>query len=523
MEKTTKSRQIVVEEPKALPKVKHAQCATLHFTKANNVSVESTFVRALPGFSIVGMADQSIQESRERIKAALSSIDFQFPSQKITINLSPSDLKKEGSHFDLVIALLIALQKEKLTCKDFFIFGELGLDGKVKKTTTIFPIILSLASQHKNLKVLVPSDIRTKIQQIPGVIAFGVETLHDAFAFFKEKRYEKEEEAITNEKIFENSIDIHNKSYFYHNHFELDFADVKGQIRAKRAMLISAVGMHNILLEGSPGCGKSMSIKRLRYILPPQSIEEILASNAYQAMNEEDTELSTLRAFRSPHHTSSKPSIFGGGSFQGKAGEIALAHNGILFFDEFPNFSKTVLESLREPLEDHRVLISRVNSKISYETKFLFAAAQNPCPCGNLLSTTHECRCSQIDIVRYKNRISEPILDRLDLYVQMSEESSHESHQNSAQMFEQVLNAFIFQKERGQNELNGKLNEQETLLYCILENDAQDTLEMARHRFGLSHRSIHKVLRVSRSIADLVGSKTISKEHLLEALSFRKR
>ena len=211
------------------------------------------------------------------------------------------------------------------------------------------------------------------------------------------------------------------------------------------------------------------------------------------------------------------------GSFQGKAGEIALAHNGILFFDEFPNFSKTVLESLREPLEDHRVLISRVNSKISYETKFLFAAAQNPCPCGNLLSTTHECRCSQIDIVRYKNRISEPIMDRLDLYVQMSEETSHESHQNSTQMFEQVLKAFMFQKERGQNELNGKLNEHETLLYCILENDAQETLEMARHRFGLSHRSIHKVLRVSRSIADLVGSHTISKEHLLEALSFRRR
>ena len=512
-----------MEEPKTLPKVKHAKCATLHFNKASQVSVESTFVRALPGFSIVGMADQSIQESRERIKSALSSIDFKFPSQKITINLSPSDIKKEGSHFDLVIALLVATQKEKVTCKDFFIFGELGLDGKVKKTTAIFPIILSLASSHKNLKVLVPNDLLTKIRQIPGVKAFGVETLHEAILFFKEKRFEQEDTTPKNELLFEHSVTIKDKNYFYHHNFDLDFTDVQGQARAKRAMLISAIGMHNILLEGSPGCGKSMSIKRLRYILPPQSIEEILASNAYRAMNEEDEELDTLRAFRSPHHTSSKPSIFGGGSSHAMAGEIALAHNGVLFFDEFPNFSKMVLESLREPLEDHKVLISRVNSKISYDTKFLFAAAQNPCPCGNLLSQTHECRCSELEISRYKNRISEPIMERIDLYVQMSEDTSTVSGQSSKEMLEQVLKAFVMQKERGQNELNGKMNEHETLQYCILEKDASDTLEMARNRFGLSHRGIHKVLRVSRSIADLSGFKKINKEHLLEALSFRRR
>jgi len=514
---------MIVEEPKTLPKVKHARCATLHFNKASQVNVESTFVRALPGFSIVGMVDQSIQESRERIKSALSSIDFKFPSQKITINLSPSDIKKEGSHFDLVIALLIATQKEKITCKDFFIFGELGLDGKVKKTTAIFPIILSLASSHKNLQVLVPQDLLMKIRQIPGVKAFGVETLHEAIVFFKEKRFEQEEATLQNESLFKHSVTINQKNYFYHHDFELDFAEVKGQVRAKRAMLISAIGMHNIILEGSPGCGKSMSIKRLRYILPPQSIEEILASNAYQAINEEDAELSSLRAFRSPHHTSSKPSIFGGGSSHAMAGEIALAHNGILFFDEFPNFSKMVLESLREPLEDHKVLISRVNSKISYETKFLFAAAQNPCPCGNLLSQTHECRCSELEINRYKNRISEPIMERIDLYVQMSEDTSTVLGQSSQEMFAQTLKAFIMQKERGQNALNGKMNEQETLQYCILDKEAQDTLEMARHRFGLSHRSLHKVLRVSRSIADLAGATTIDKEHLLEALSFRRR
>jgi len=511
-----------VEEAVALSKVKHAKCATLYGNKAYEVDVESTLVRALPGFSIVGMVDLAIQESRERIKSALSSINFQFPAQKITINLSPSDLKKEGSHFDLVIALLIAIQKERFTCNDFFIFGELGLDGKIKKTNAIFPIILSLASHTPNLRVVVPNELLSKVQQIPNIEAFGVETLSDALLFFKEKRFNSE--VLSCKQTFcENALEVDGKHYFYNAQFPLDFSDVLGQHRAKRAMLIAAAGMHNLLMEGSPGCGKSMSIKRLRYILPPQSIEEILESNAYQSLQEEDVELSPLRPFRSPHHTSSRPSIFGGGSSQSRAGEIALAHNGILFFDEFPNFSKTVLESLREPLEDHRVLISRVNTKVSYATKFLFAAAQNPCPCGNLFSQTHECRCSEIEINRYKNRISEPIMDRIDLYIQMSEEHSKEEGQSSSQMFEQVLQAFIMQKNRGQNELNGKLDEHNTMRFCTLEAQASESLEMAQSRLGLSQRSIHKILRIARSIADLAQSELILQEHLLEALSFRKR
>jgi magnesium chelatase family protein len=512
-----------VEEAASLSKVKYANCATLHFNKALEVAVESTFVRALPGFSIVGMADQSIQESRERIKSALSSVNFQFPSQKITINLSPSDLKKEGSHFDLVIALLIALQKERITCKDFYIFGELGLGGEVKATTTLFPIILSLASKIKDLRVLVPQSVLPKIQQIPNIEAYGVDTLSQALLFFKERHYETSASNTSQAPLFEHSLTIKGISYFYDPHFALDFSDILGQSRAKRAMLIAAAGMHNILLEGSPGCGKSMSIKRLRYILPPQSIEEIIASHAYYSLTEIDAPLCALRPFRSPHHTSSRPSIFGGGSLQSKAGEVALAHNGVLFFDEFPNFSKTVLESLREPLEDQRVLISRVNSKISYETRFLFAAAQNPCPCGNLLSTTKECRCSQSDILRYKNRISEPILDRIDLYLQMSEEYSTQKGLSSQEMFDAVLKAFVMQKKRGQNELNGKMDEASTERFCVLEEDTRESLSMAQSRFGLSARGIHKILRISRTIADLDEAEIICKEHLLEALSFRKR
>lgn len=248
----------------------------------------------------------------QRIKSALSSINFQFPAQKITINLSPSDLQKEGSHFDLVIALLIATQKERFTCNDFFIFGELGLDGKIKKTNAIFPIILSLATHLSSFRVLIPNEILIKVQQIPNVEAYSVETLNDALLFFKEKHFNTK--ALSPKHYFcENSLEIQGKHYFYNTYFPLDFTDVLGQARAKRAMVIAATGMHNLLMEGSPGCGKSMSIKRLRYILPPQNIEEILESNAYLSLQEEDVDLSPLRPFRSPHHTSSRPSIFGGG------------------------------------------------------------------------------------------------------------------------------------------------------------------------------------------------------------------
>ncbi len=361
-----------------------------------------------------------------------------------------------------------------------------------------------------------------KVQQIPNIEAFGVETLSDAVLFFKEKRFNLDASA-PHQNFCENTLEVEGKHYFYSMQFPLDFRDVLGQDRAKRAMLIAAAGMHNLLMEGSPGGGKSMSIKRLRYILPPQSIEEILESNAYQSLQEEDVELSPLRPFRSPHHTSSRPSIFGGGSTKIRAGEIALAHNGILFFDEFPNFSKTVLESLREPLEDHRVLISRVNTKISYATKFLFAAAQNPCPCGNLFSQTHECRCSEVEINRYKNRISEPIMDRIDLYIQMSEEHSKEQGLSSKEMFEQVLKAFVMQKNRGQNELNGKLDEHNTMRFCTLEAKANESLEMAQSRVGRSHRSSNKVLSHGPTIPDFVENEVIFQEHLLEALSFRKR
>ena len=494
-------------------------CATLADNRALKVDVESAFVRALPGFSIVGMTNQSIQESKERIKSALTHIKFKFPAQKITVSMSPSDLKKEGSHFDLGIALLLYMQKESFACSEFYVFGELGLDGEVRSTTSIFPILLSLASKEKSLKVIVPKEIVKKINQIPNIEAFGVKNLSEAVEFVKSDKKSLHVEDFS----YKNMIEIENQKYFYEKDFELDFSDVKGQNRVKRAMVISAAGMHNILLEGSPGCGKSMSIKRLRHIMPPMSMQEMLESNAYGCMSGEEEELNAKRAFRSPHHSSSKPSIFGGGSAKAMAGESALAHNGILFFDEFPHFSKSVLEALREPLEDNQILISRVNSKVKYETKFLFAAAQNPCPCGNLLSASKECRCNELEIKRYKNRVSEPLMDRIDIYVQMSEDYDAKSEMNSLEMFDEVLKAFVFQKKRGQSELNAKLSEKELQDVSSLDKEARGILEKASMQFSMSHRSVHKIESIARTVADIDQSEKIKKEHILEALSFRRR
>ncbi|MDR2099837.1 MAG: YifB family Mg chelatase-like AAA ATPase [Campylobacteraceae bacterium] len=505
--------------------MKRLLCATLDANTAHSVEVESTFVRALPSFSIVGLAQQSIQESRDRIKAALGSVNFNFPSQKITINLSPSDLPKSGSHFDLGVALLIALQKSNVHFEDFYCFGELGLGGSVKSTVSIFPIILSLASRFENLRVVVPRESLEIMASIPNIKAYGVESLEEAIEFFTNVECRDEKEAKTSHELFQNSMQIAGKTYILNDNFMLDFADIKGQVHAKEAMMIASAGMHNVLLEGSPGCGKSMSIKRLLYIMPPLEVSEILQNAANNSLGGENTAFSKLRPFRAPHHTSSRPSIFGGGSsFGAKIGEVALAHNGILFFDEFPHFSKDVLESLREPLEDGRVLISRVNSKVCYDTKFIFAAAQNPCPCGNLFSNVKPCKCSDTDILRYKARISAPLLDRIDIYVQMDESGIDDaSDMTSKQMQEKVLRAFCTQKERGQNELNGKMDDGAIERFCVMNDEADGILKSAAARFGLSHRGIGKLKRVARTIADLDGAETIGKTHMLKSLSFRHR
>lgn len=487
------------------------------------VNVESKFLNALPSFSIIGLANTTIKESENRVKSALLSINFKFPPQKIIINLSPSDIPKRGSHFDLAIAVLIALQKESFD-ESFFVFGELGLDGSLKSTNSLFSVLLFLSEKIKNAKVLLPKSIALRAATIPNFEVYAIQNLEEGVRFFMDDEFAKSCLVESKHPLFAKTLDILDQSYIVNSNFELDFSDIKGQARAKRASLIAAAGMHNILFEGSPGCGKSMCAKRLRYILPPQSIKEVMMSAAYESLDNKDAEFSSLRAFRSPHHTSTRSSIFGGGSHHARVGEIALANGGELFFDEFPHFGKNILESLREPLEDNKILISRVNSKIEYQTKFIFVAAMNPCPCGNLFSKSLSCVCSQMEIKRYKSTISSPLLDRIDLYVAMDEVSKNDkSSVTSKELYSQVIDVFKIQKLRGQTELNGKMSDRDIAKFCVLESDARDALDMAISKFGLSQRGINKTLKVARTIADLNRNEVINRSQILESLSFRVR
>ena len=501
--------------------VNHLTCATLDGLSAKIIEVEATFTKGLPGFSVVGLASSDIQEAKERVKSALLTNDFIFPPLKITVNLSPSDLKKTGTHFDLSIALLIALNKKSIEEERLFVFGELGLDGRVKSSSTLFPIVLSLKEQGFLKRAIVPKEAMKHLSHIAGVDFIAVETLSEAIELLQNKNFKASttqftynaEKVVVGEDVYYDTVEI-----------ESDFLDVKGQSVAKKAALIAAAGMHNYMMEGNPGCGKSMIAKRLKDILPPLREEDILSIAKHQFLDGTIPSFKAKRPMRSPHHTATSASIFGGGSHKARIGEVALAHNGMLFFDELPHFTKNILEALREPLQDRRVNISRVNSKVEYDADIMFVGAMNPCPCGNALSKKKSCRCSEQEIKRYKNRLSDPFLDRIDLFVVMQEVSSTDKADiSSKEMKKQVNRAFIAQKKRGQVNLNGKLREDEVEKFCMLSDDANKILFSAIERFSLSHRSIGSIKKVARTIADLDLSSNIEKRHLLEALSYRRR
>ncbi len=502
--------------------VNRLTCATLDGVNARVIEVEATFTKGLPGFAVVGLASNDIQESKERTKSALLTNDFVFPPLKITVNLSPSDLKKSGTHFDLSLALLIALNKTAIDEEGLFVFGELGLDGKIKTSSMLFPLVLSLKEKGLIKRAIVPKESIVYLSHISGVDFIAVETLSEAIDIVKSKNFKANVQAFSYEA---ESFTVENVPYYFERKYENDFLDVKGQSVAKRASLIAAAGMHNFLMEGNPGCGKSMIAKRIKDILPPLFEEEILSIAKHQFLDGVTPSFSALRPIRSPHHTATSASVFGGGSSTAKIGEVALAHKGILFFDELPHFSKSVLEALREPLQDKKVHIARVNAKIEYEADIMFvAAAQNPCPCGNLLSKMKSCRCSEVEIKRYQNKLSDPFLDRIDLFVVMQEVSSQDKGDiTSSQMHEEVIEAFKLQKYRGQLRLNGKLTEEEVERYCRLEEEALKILESAISKFALSHRSIASVKKIGRTIADLHRHIKIEKSDILEALSYRRR
>ncbi|WP_104753417.1 YifB family Mg chelatase-like AAA ATPase [Helicobacter salomonis] len=495
-------------------------CSTMHGASAKIVEVEGSFTRALPAFVITGLANNAIQESRQRVQGALQNNGFAFPPLKITINLSPSDLPKSGSHFDLPMALLIALQRNPLK-HTWFAFGELGLDGRIKHSDAIFPMLLDIALQAPNAHVILPQAGQELFSLIPNLHLHFVEHLKQALEIVTQNS--QVPRTHTPKLPFE-YLHIGDMPYYYTRDFSLDFSDVKGQERAKQAALIAAAGMHNIIFEGSPGCGKSMIAKRMRYILPPSTLDEMNASTKLRILSHQEGTYTPLRSFRNPHQSASKSSILGSTQANNpKPGEIALAHNGVLFFDELPHFKKDILEALREPMENNQLVISRVASKIAYDTSFLFVGAMNPCPCGNLMDSFKVCRCLEKDIIAYKNRLSAPFLERIDLFVQMTPtDVQAKSTQTSAYMHQQVLEAFKMQKSRGQTCLNGKLSEQEIAQYCPLDSQAQYILEQAILRYGFSERVIERTKKVARTIADLASCVAIQKAHILQALQFRK-
>lgn len=503
-------------------------CATQDGLNSRIIEVEATFTRGLPTFNITGLASSSIKESQHRVTSALANLGIDFPPLKLNINLSPSDLPKNGSHFDLPIALLITATKESMSLDSWFAFGELGLDGAIKNIPFIYPMLLDIALQKPNSKVILPTESKELYTKIPNLCMYFASNILEAIEILRGNV----SQATTSSDFAFQSFIIDNIPFYYDSTFELDFADVKNQERAVRAALIAACGFHNILFEGSPGCGKSMIAKRMQYILPPLSLKEMIESVKLQAYNEQTLVYKPRRNFRSPHQSASKASVLGSASqFKVSPGEIALAHNGIIFFDELPYFKRDILESLREPLENNQLAVSRVHSKIIYDTSFLFVGAMNPCPCGNLLSTTKECRCKDSEIRSYRNNLSEPFLDRIELYVQMQE---HISTQNQAQimtskdMQQIVFNVFKQQIQRGQMDslgniiFNGKLQPMQVEKYCELDLDCKNLLEQAKTRFQLSYRGEQKIRKVARTLADMQSSSMIQKEHILEALSYRK-
>jgi len=502
--------------------MKSVLCATYEGVDAKVVNVESTLTKGLPSFSIVGMASTAITESKERVKSALLSNEFSFPPKRITFSLAPSELSKSGSQFDLSMAILILLHDSEADLREWFVFGELGLDGAVKENIQLYPLILSLANQELIKKVIVPYESLEKLSKIPNIEFYGVKKFAEAVEILKHQDLHKP--SLLSNKIDYPYFSIADEKYYYVKEYEEDFSDVKGQEVAKRAALIAAAGFHNIIFEGSPGCGKSMIASRLRYILPPMKMSEILDLAKLQVLDTKEPDFKPHRTMQSVHHTSTSASVFGGGSFKAKIGEVGLSHNGILFFDELPHFSKNVLESLREPMQDKKIRISRVNSKVEYPAKFLFIGAMNPCPCGNLLDANKECRCNELEIQRYKNRLSDPFLDRIDLNVVMQNVTLDDKPSlSSKEMHKLVVQTHIITKERGQSEFNANLSDKEIEKFCVLSDDAKRSLEMAVSRFTLSFRSIKKVQKVARTIADLAESSVIENEHLLEALSYRRR
>lgn len=485
------------------------------------VSVEVDIAPGLPTLAVVGLPDAEVRESKERVVAAVRNSGFDFPTKRITVNLSPAELRKSGTQFDLPIALGILAASEQLSpdaaakIKDLLVLGELALDGSLRPCAGILPMLISCKKLGKTA-VIPPQNVLEG--QVSGAPFITPHTLKELAGYLEGK--------LTLQDVKLSYVPQEEESPVA----ELDFSEVKGQALAKRALEIAAAGGHNVLMIGLPGTGKSMLAKRFPGILPPLTQEESLEiTKIYSICNlMGKSRLLTRRPFRDPHHTISDVALIGGGSTP-RPGEVSLAHNGVLFLDEFAEFSRSSLEVLREPLENGRVTISRAKETVSYPARFTLIAAMNPCPCGHLGDPIKPCTCSPMQVNRYKSRISGPLLDRIDLTVNLnpvkySDWNKKSEGETSAQIRERVLKAREIQRNRFKNSAttaNAFMTAKEIKEFCLLPAGADAILETAMRKFGLSARSLDKILKTARTIADLDGKENIEVKHLVEVMQYR--
>lgn len=487
------------------------------------VEVEVDIAFGLPLFSTVGLPEGAVRESKDRVKAAIKNSGYEFPNRRITVNLAPADVKKEGTGYDLPIALgiLAAAGILKNDALDFYgVIGELSLDGGLRPARGILPMALS-AKQAGLKGILVPMANAREAAVVTGISVIGVETLYQAVEFLAGVTVIPPT-VVNVDEIFRNDTV-----------YDVDFAEVRGQEHVKRALEIAAAGGHNLLMKGPPGSGKTMLAQRLSTILPDLSFEEALeTTKIYSVMGllPADKALLTTRPFRAPHHTISDAGLIGGGQLP-RPGEVSLAHNGVLFLDESPEFKKNVLEVLRQPLEDGYVTIARAAHSLSFPAQFILVAALNPCPCGYLGDLKHNCTCSPLQIQRYENRLSGPFLDRIDLHLEVPavpfrEMAADREGESSARIKERVDLARDIQKKRYVKRkkvyCNGQMAARDIRKYCALDQSSLALLETAVERLGLSARAFHRILKIARTIADLDHSDNLRQPHVAEAVQYRR-